>query len=92
MKIISFYRKLISSDNTASSRRFIAVWTLPFFWGGIIVGYYMGIKYNSFNYYLAAYIGSSIVIFLAFFALTWEHVKEITSGIFRKKDENFIDP
>lgn len=52
----------------------------------------MGIKYNSFNYYLAAYIGSSIVIFLAFFALTWEHVKEITSGIFRKKDENFIDP
>jgi hypothetical protein len=90
MKILDFYRKLISNNNTASSRRFIAIWTLPFYWISIVTGIYIGFTKADFRFYLAALIASVSPVFLAFFALTWEHVKNIlNTKIFKKSDSPF---
>jgi hypothetical protein len=92
MKILDFYRRLISNDNTASSRRFIAIWTLPFYWISIVTGIYIGITKADFRFYLAALLASVSPVFLAFFALTWEHVKNILDAkVFKKNSNPFGD-
>jgi hypothetical protein len=88
--MIKFYTKLISNDNTTSSRRFIAIWTLPFYWLAIISGIYIGHTRADFRFYVAALIAAASPVFLAFFALTWEHVKNIlNTNIFKKNTNPF---
>lgn len=92
--MINWYNRLISNDNKTSSRRFIAVWTLPFYWAAIAEGLILAFIVKDFRFFLASLIAASLPIFLAFFALTWEHVKDI-SKVFKKDslfDNQIIDP
>lgn len=89
--MIKFYRSLISNDNTTSSRRFIAIWTLPFYWMAIACGIYIGCSRADFRFFVAALIAAASPVFLAFFALTWEHVRNILDAKIFKKDSNPFD-
>lgn len=87
--MIKWYNKLISNSNEASSRRFIAVWTLPFYWGAIFEGLIIAYVVKDFRFFIASLIAACLPIFLAFFALTWEHVKNILDTKAFKKGESF---
>lgn len=95
----NFFRKLISSSNEVSSRRFIAIILLPFFISGIIIGFVLSWKYNDFRYFLTSILAAAVPIMMAYFLLTWERVKDIVTAIgFNKKnqtqffdDTNYID-
>lgn len=84
----SFFKKLISNSNEVSSRRFIAVVLLPFYIAAIVIGLCLAWIYNNFNYFVASLLAAGIPIMIAFFLLTWEHVKDIVKAVgFNKKDE-----
>lgn len=87
--MIKWYNKLISSNNQTSSRRFIAVWTLPFYWGAILEGLVITYLVKDFRFFIASLIAACLPIFLAFFALTWEHIKNILDTKAFKKGEGF---
>lgn len=84
-----FFLMLLSDSNGVSSRRFISIILLPFYIAAIVVGLCLSWIYDSFNYFLASLLAAGIPIMIAFFLLTWEHVKDIVKEFtFSKKTNN----
>ncbi len=87
-----YFKLLTSNSPQASSRRFIALLTLPLYLGGIVVGFVVGIIISDFRFYLAALLAAALPIFLAFFALTWQHVYKLLSAkIFQKRSDGLYE-
>ena len=78
-----FFLKLLGVSTGVSSRRFIALLMLPSY----IIGVFVGIFANNIDFYMIAMIAAAIPILIAYFSLSWELVKEITTGIFKKKED-----
>ena len=81
--MIKFFKKMLSNSQEVSSRRFIALILLPSYVIGILIGVFS----KNFNFYLVAMIAAGIPIFIAYFTLTWETVKELlNTQAFKKRD------
>ncbi|XAI97396.1 hypothetical protein [Leptolyngbya phage Lbo-JY46] len=77
----NFFLNLLKSNSGISSRRFIALLMLPAY----ITGLFVGVFSKEFNFFLVAMIAAAIPIFISYFLLTWEHIKEITKNIISPK-------
>lgn len=90
--MVNYFKILVSNSSKASSRRFIAILTLPLYLIGIGIGFILGVTINDFRFFLTAMIAAALPIFLAFYALTWEHVKGILNAkIFEKKSNGLYE-
>lgn len=91
-----FFKLLISKSNEVSSRRIIALMMLLPFWGGATGGVWIGLKNQNFEFFATSIGLAALTIYLAFYALTWEHAKDISnSRLFKKSDNSYnelIDP
>lgn len=84
---------MLSKSNEVSSRRFIALILLPFFIGGIVTGFILAWIHNDFRYFLTSILAAGIPIMIAYFLLTWEHVRDIVKeiGFNKKPNTQFFD-
>lgn len=90
--LLKYLKILISNSQDASSRRLIAVLTLPFYWGAIVTGLILAFKSENFKIYIAALIASGLPIYLSYFALTWEGIVSILSTkAFQKKSDGLYE-
>lgn len=88
----NYFKILLSNSNKASSRRFIALLTLPFYIGGIVTGIILSFITKDFRFYLASIIAAGLPIYLAFFSLTWEHIKDIlNTNAFKKRSDGLYE-
>mgnify|MGYP006905785316 CR=1 FL=1 len=69
----TFFLKLLGSNTGTSSRRFIALLMLPSY----ITGVFVGIFSKDFDFFLTSMISCCIPIFIAYFSLSWQNIKEI---------------
>jgi|688.fasta_scaffold00342_59 hypothetical protein len=78
MIIKQFFLKLLKSNSGVSSRRFIGLLMLPTYILGVVVGIFS----KEFNFYITAMIAAAIPLLMAYFLLSWEHIKELASSSF----------
>ena len=99
--MLKYIKILISNSQSASSRRLIALSTLPFYWGSIVIGLVLAFKLGDFKIYLAALIASGLPVYLSYFSLTWENIVSLLStkafqkrsdGLYELTPDQQIDP
>lgn len=78
-----FFLKLLKPDSGVSSRRFIGLVMLPTYILGVVVGLFS----KDFNFYITAMIASAIPLLMAYFLLSWEHIKGLTANVFITKSK-----
>lgn len=78
-----FFLKLLGNNTGVSSRRFIALITLPF----LLFAIFTGVQSESDFKFGSAIFSALLLILLTYYSLSWEHVKEILTGVFSKKEQ-----
>ena len=79
----NFLLKLLGNNTGVSSRRFIALLVLPSY----IIGIFVGIFAKNIDFYITAMVAAAIPILIAYFSLSWEHIKDLTGKIFKKEEQ-----
>jgi hypothetical membrane protein len=84
-----FLLNLLKPNSGTSSRRLIALSYLIPSIIGVMIGYFS----KDFRYFLTSTIYTFLVLFMAYFSLSWETIVKLTTNIkdFFKKEESIVE-